>query len=67
MVSAEVGWHWREDYARLHDGTLDETYERRPAALAGPGDLAPDTRLRDRLRALVPDVVLPEQLAKVFG
>ncbi len=70
VVSAEVGWHWREDYARLHDGTFDETYASRQTTLAervSRGELVPDTRLRDRLRALVPHAVLPEQLAKVVG
>lgn len=73
VVSAEVGWHWREDYDRLHDGTFDETYASRQRStsdierqVAG-GELVPDTRLRDRLHALVPHAVLPEQLAKVLG
>lgn len=70
VVSTEVGWHWREDYDRLRGGTLDETYASRQATVAeraSRGELVPDTRLRDRLRTLVPHAVLPEQLAKVIG
>lgn len=70
VVSTEVGWHWREDYDRLRGGTFDDTYASRQSAVAeraARGELVPDTRLRDRLRALVPAAVLPEQLAKVVG
>jgi hypothetical protein len=73
VVGQEVGWHWREDYDRLRDGTLAATYAARQRSLddverqLATGDLVRDTRLRDRLTSLVPDAVLPELLAKVLG
>lgn len=73
VVSTEVGWHWREDYTRLHDGTFDETYTSRQRSATdverqmADGELVPDTRLRDRLRGLVSHAVIPAQLAKVVG
>lgn len=54
-----VGWHWREDYERLRDGTLHQAYlDRQPDVAAGlaSGVLVGDTRLRDRLTALDPVV-----------
>lgn len=58
-LAAGVGWHWREDYERLRDGTLHRTYlDRQPDLAAGlaSGVLIGDTRLRDRLTALDPVV-----------
>ncbi|MDX3663631.1 glycosyltransferase family 2 protein [Streptomyces sp. ID05-26A] len=63
-----VGWHWREDYERLRDGTLHQTYlSRQPDVAAGlaSGVLVGDTRLRDRLSAL--DPVVPWALRAVTG
>lgn len=61
-----VGWHWREDYERLRDGTLPQTYlNRQPDVAAGlaSGVLVGDTRLRDRLHTL--DPVVPWALRAV--
>ncbi|GAA2677297.1 MULTISPECIES: glycosyltransferase family 2 protein [Actinosynnema] len=68
-----VGWHWREDYELLLDGRLAEAHaarqrtpEQARVGLAA-GTLVPDTRLRDRLEALVARAVLPEALRAVLG
>lgn len=65
-VPANWGWHWREDYDRLRDGTLHQTYlDRQPDVAAGlaSGVLVADTRLRDRLTTL--DPVVPWALQAV--
>lgn len=73
VVGAEVGWHWREDYARLRAGTLTEAYagrQRTPEEVTrqlAAGKLAEDTRLRDRLRSLLSQAVLPDRLRQVVG
>jgi hypothetical protein len=71
-VSADVGWHWREDYDRQRAGSFADVYasrQRTPADVArqlAAGELVHDTRLRDRLHALVPKAVLPELLRKIL-
>jgi hypothetical protein len=68
-VSEAVGWRWREDYERQRAGTFEQVYASHHATVAtrlARGELVRDTRLRDRLHALVPHAVLPEQLRKVL-
>ncbi|HEX6360961.1 glycosyltransferase family 2 protein [Actinophytocola sp.] len=72
-VGAEVGWHWREDYERQNAGTFAEVYASRQRTARDVerqlalGELVHDTRLRDRLHALVPTAVLPDRLSEVLG
>jgi hypothetical protein len=72
-VSAGVGWHWREDYERQLAGTFEATYtdrQRTPEDIArqlAAGELVRDTRLRDRLHALVRTAVLPDRLCEILG
>jgi len=67
-LAPATGWHWREDHALLLAGKLDAVVgERlldpaRKAAGLADGTLAADTRLRDRLLALVPAAVRPDAL-----
>ena len=71
-VSADVGWHWREDYDRQRAGTLADVYAGRQrtaddvAKQLARGDLVRDTRLRDRLHALTSTAVLPDLLREVL-
>jgi hypothetical protein len=71
-VSAGVGWHWREDYDRMLTGTFEATYASRQRTREdvdrqlAAGGLVRDTRLRDRLPALVPTAVLPDRLCDVL-
>ncbi|MFD1151475.1 hypothetical protein, partial [Saccharothrix hoggarensis] len=72
-LGADIGWHWREDYQRLLDGELEAVYaarERDHAAVADglrEGVLLRDTRLADRLGALVPTAVRPAELKAVLS
>jgi glycosyltransferase involved in cell wall biosynthesis len=65
---AGVSWHWRSDYARLTNGTLEAEYARRQV---GAVDLAAavvrrrstrETYLRDTLHALRDRAAVPERL-----
>lgn len=66
------GWHWRADYERLRDGTLEQawrarqlTEEQAEAGLA-EGRLVRDGRLADRLRGLLAGAVRPDLLQAVL-
>jgi hypothetical protein len=68
----QVGWHWREDYARLLAGELPSVHaarQRTPDAIrAGlaAGTLVRDARLRDRLTTLLPNAIVPDALRAVL-
>ncbi|WP_460443228.1 glycosyltransferase family 2 protein [Amycolatopsis stemonae] len=67
-----IGWHMREDYRLLLDGELARTWARRqPDAAAvsaglADGTLVRDSRLTDRLTALLPTAVVPAALKDVL-
>ncbi|NQX29540.1 glycosyltransferase family 2 protein [Microbacteriaceae bacterium VKM Ac-2854] len=71
-LSAEVGWHWREDYALQQAGRLRNAYEQRRLGradrrrLVASGRLWRDTALRDALRDRVAGAVRPERLRAVL-
>jgi hypothetical protein len=72
-IDPELGWHWRRDYDRLLDGTLEQAWQARqldaPRAAAGlaSGRLVRDTRLLERLPRLVDGAVLPAALRAVLA
>ncbi len=72
-LDPELGWHWRSDYARLRDGTLQAAWQARQLDAAqvseglAAGRLVPDTRLRDRLPQLVEQAVQPAALHAVLA
>ena len=67
-LPAEAGWHWRADYVRLQDGTLERAYRRRAPSLAGivvgrlKGEIHRDTWLRTHVERLRADALLPGEL-----
>ena len=70
-LGPEICWHWREDFARLLAGELRSDYARRQRdrfAIQRGLDariLIPDTRLRDRLTALLSHALVPRALRAV--
>jgi hypothetical protein len=56
-LGSDIGWHWREDHARLLSGDLPRVYARRQRTAGqieegiAAGTLRRDYRLRDRLAA----------------
>ncbi|MDT7804170.1 MAG: hypothetical protein QOI78_7603 [Actinomycetota bacterium] len=67
-----IGWHLREDYQRLLDGELAQAWAgRQPDAAAvaaglAEGTLVHDSRLTDRLTALLPAALIPDALKDVL-
>jgi hypothetical protein len=72
-LDPELGWHWRSDYARLQDGTLQASWQARQLDAAqvaeglACGRLVPDIRLLERLPQLVEHAVLPDALRAVLA
>jgi hypothetical protein len=71
-LATGFGWHWRADYERLLDGTLEQewqsrqlTAEQATAGLAA-GRLVRDDRLANHLTDLVPRAVRPDLLRAVL-
>lgn len=66
------GWHWRAEYERLCNGTLEQAWRDRRLTHAqadrqlSEGRLVKDRRLRDRLHALVGQAVRPDLLRAVL-
>lgn len=64
----DTGWHWREDYQRLTDGTLRQTWLSRQLDRATierrclTDDLVEDHRLAERIDLLTGQAVLPAAL-----
>lgn len=72
-LDAGVGWHWREDYDRLLRGEPPAVHAARQrdaeqvAEGLRSGVLVRDTRLVDRLVALVDEAVNPKALLTALG
>lgn len=71
-LDPEFGWHWRAEYRRLQDGTLEQTWHDRQLSGAevrhqlGEGRLVTDRRLSRRLRHLLRRAVRPDLLRAVL-
>ncbi|WP_198042741.1 MULTISPECIES: glycosyltransferase family 2 protein [Actinoalloteichus] len=71
-LSPYAGFHWRQDYAAFQAGRLAEIYAGRQRDRAtvdadlATGLLVSDTRLRDRLTALMDTALIPQALDAVL-